>query len=331
MSTAIITTTINHNPESYEAYAKQGRLIVAGDMSTHADTEGYVRDLGGIFLGVTEQHEMAPELSDIIGWKSIQRRNMALLSAIREGFDVIITVDDDNLPGADFAESHERILSGGYTTDREVFNDGWINIGDFVQPPTWQRGTPYGHPVNSQVRPLIDRPEVVVSQSQVLGAPDCDAITRLTKDPEIVEIGPDFLVRPSTGTYLAWNSQATAYTKEFAPLAMVLPFVGRYDDIFSTFIARRILAGYDKAIHVGRPAVRQERNPHDFTVDLEKEVYGLRTTYELNDLLDMFPVEPSATVTENLHAFSHLFREYAPNLLPERTRRFIHQWSITLP
>ena len=56
---------------------------------------------------------MYPELSDAIGWNSIQRRNIGLLYAYEQGADVIATVDDDNIPYDDWGQN----LLVGQTVD----------------------------------------------------------------------------------------------------------------------------------------------------------------------------------------------------------------------
>jgi len=52
--------------------------------------------LATVYLTPDEQCKY--KCSELLGWNTITRRNIALLEALRWGADVIITVDDDNIP-----------------------------------------------------------------------------------------------------------------------------------------------------------------------------------------------------------------------------------------
>ena len=98
MNKYIVTTTINSPTLATIKYSRKEdwTLIVVGDTKTpHQEYE----DLDCIYLSPEYQEKTYPELSETIGWKSIQRRNIGFVEAYNRGADVIATVDDDNING----------------------------------------------------------------------------------------------------------------------------------------------------------------------------------------------------------------------------------------
>ena len=96
MKNFIVCTTINPPTLAIEKYDTMAGwcLIVVTDKKT----PGNYKLQNGIVLNPDDQIKMSSELSDLIGWNSIQRRNFGILYAINSGADLIFTVDDDNIP-----------------------------------------------------------------------------------------------------------------------------------------------------------------------------------------------------------------------------------------
>lgn len=335
MTSAIVTTTINARPDSYKQYAAQGDLIVAADISTPHNLYDYCAEIGAVVLTPEEQEHANPHWSDIVGWRSIQRRNAAVMHAFarREEYDTIITVDDDNIPGDDFVEKHEAIIHGDVIAQREGFpaaGSNWLNFGELTEPPTWQRGTPYGPRTELRTRPWQGTLKVGVSQSQVLGAPDCDAVTRIAYDPIVTGVKHGVILHPAPNCRFAFNSQATAYDPELAPLIGVLPFVGRYDDIIASFITGGILYRLGMAVHVGEPLVTQERNPHDYTKDLQGEIWGMQRTERIVDrIYDAMARPARGSISKQALSFYRDITYELSNILPKETVEFMRGWATT--
>lgn len=322
MKRAIVSTSINESPPAYELWAAEGDLIVAGDMNSPPGLAEYVNSLDGVYLDCDEQ-ERYP-FSDFIGWNCIQRRNAAVMYAYERGYDVIVTVDDDNSPiGNAWLDEHMSHL-GEMVTSCRASDLGWVNIGDFVHPPTMQRGIPYGvgMPEYRDALPP-QRCWVRVIQAHILGDPDCDAITRLesgTVQPWIGEWSWAGVVNP--GDYAPFNSQATVYEGRWAPFIACLPHIGRYDDIWSSLITQACMRSWNAALRVGAPPVQQERNPHDYVRDLANEVHGLRHMLAFMAALDEVIV-PQDRLSDAYYAcVSEVSR-----FLPENTQRFAHEWA----
>ncbi|NDB30111.1 hypothetical protein EB151_11255, partial [archaeon] len=124
MKKFIVTTTINSPTIATKKFCefKDWTLIVVGDTKTpHREYE----DLDCIYLSPDEQENISKELSDIIGWKSIQRRNVGFLFAYQQGADIVATVDDDNIPYDDWGKDvyvGQEIECDLYESEHGVFD-----------------------------------------------------------------------------------------------------------------------------------------------------------------------------------------------------------------
>jgi len=333
---ALITTTINVPhvlTEWADCLTKNDVIIVAGDLkSPHDEIDLLVtkiRNEQGVRAEYVEpQDQRRWASSEIIGWNCIQRRNIALLEALSLKPEFILTIDDDNAPTVND--------SGQITTYTSLMNhhtkwkvatsrSGWANPGNTCEPRTIHRGMPlsqrHTYPTLSW---RIERAEIGVAEMMVLGDPDIDAVERICHAPEVTNINDDIALAP--GTWAPFNSQAVIYRAELAPLMMVWPGVGRYDDIWASYLARCIMDSYDIGVYYGAPAVRQERNEHDLLKDLEAEMFGMRWTSNLVQILrDVQFDERHVTVVDKLRHVYVTLDEKA-GFLPEQTKNSFVAW-----
>ncbi len=92
----IVTTTINPATEAIRKFEAldNWHLVVIGHLKT---LESYA--LGkGAYVTPEMQEKYDRELSDVIGWNCIQRRNFGLLSARDMNADVVAGVIEDDIP-----------------------------------------------------------------------------------------------------------------------------------------------------------------------------------------------------------------------------------------
>lgn len=303
MKVALITTTINV-PKVLARYVNifpdhehELLVIIAGDMkSPHEDIEKMGSDLSNgrpwldwRYLRPEIQAEFGYSTSELVGWRSIQRRNVAVLEAIRSGAEITITVDDDNDPvTGDYFERMITYLTGHADTVEIVSSTGWYNAARELMPVVCHRGFPYSHrheamTVTSTLKPA----SIAVAAGLWLGDPDIDAMERLVRAPicrGITDQANEGFVL-ALGTWCPFNSQNTGWRTELAPLMMCWPGVGRMDDIWASYLARSVLDHLGWSVHYGHPIVYQDRNEHDLLVDLEKEMLGYRYTDALCDAL----------------------------------------------
>src|SRR5690349_18283280 len=126
MKTTIVTTTINI-PVLLHKYAENaGRFghsnldfIVIGDRKTPPEIADFCRTIDRIYpcayLDIPAQQEYLKELPELwrhIRFDCIQRRNIGMLMAWRNGAEAIITIDDDNFVcNQDFVGLHQVVGS----------------------------------------------------------------------------------------------------------------------------------------------------------------------------------------------------------------------------
>jgi STELLO glycosyltransferases len=335
VSVAVITTSINEKPEQLEVWAGQcDRLIVAGDNNTPPALQEYLRSFGNAkYLSPYHQHDA--QIAMWTPWKSIQRRNFALLEAIREQHDYIVTVDDDNLPDDGWtADAVKRIETGVQhpivPQYGNVFDPGSL-LDIAGGGNTYARGLPLGTGT-SRTRASIygmtqpggpELYEIGVFQGMSLGDPDIDAMERIVNSP--MAIGMSHMnVAPVPSVFSPLNSQSTMYTLECALVAAVLPHVGRMDDIWGGYIMERIIHQRPLVVEYGRPLVYQDRNSHNLIKDLEQEMLGYKYTQVLLDLLDSIDLDTDSSLLDSyMYIADQLWQT---DWFPKETVGFMRAW-----
>ena len=131
--------SVNWTRSGFVEIAKRDgwKFVVVGDTKTpHEEYE----KLDCIYLDPDKQAEMYPELSEIIGWKTIQRRNIGFVYAYNHGAEVVATVDDDNIPydnwGTDLYIGKE--VEVDYYTNKELLVFDPLSVTN--QSNLWHRG-----------------------------------------------------------------------------------------------------------------------------------------------------------------------------------------------
>ena len=327
---ALATTTI-YVPSvlrQYRASDPDVLMIIAGDLRTpHAEVKALCAEIGNaIYLDPQDQEALGYKCSGVLGWRTIQRRNIALLEAIRSGAEVVLSIDDDNAPrhSSYFEDLRKALETPNHPV--AIGDEGWFNVGDYAEDAFFYRGYPFDWrdrlPLGFTL-PIAARVGVV--NGLIYGDPDINAIDRYQDAPHVRTYKAfverhGVTVNPCT-TWTPINSQNTAYVRELAPLAFVLPAIGRYDDIWASFMAQRVMEATDYHVLFGEPSVIQERNPHNWLVDLEREIYGMKHTEAFCAGLKAIPVTPKASVLDNLDTVRQ-----GVTHLPLQARLFLDAW-----
>ena len=313
MKTTIVTTTI-YVPQALEKYARNARFyghpelnfIVIGDRKTPAGTQAFCESVAENYypceyLPVEAQRvylERYPALWNHLPFNSIQRRNVGLLKAWEDGADVIITIDDDNwMLNHDFLRLHSVVGQAPELPAIET-SSGWFNVCSVLDEAS---GTPFyhrGHPRGQRwkeseeftcVAPI--RRRVAVNAGLWLDDPDIDAMTRLERPIVVKGLKPGysrFVLQP--GTWSPFNSQNTALARDVIPAYFLSPCVGRYDDIWPSYLVTRIAQHLGDVIAYGEPLLRQKRNEHNLWKDLDAERIGMALTDEFCATLRGIPL-----------------------------------------
>jgi hypothetical protein len=301
MKTTIVTTTINI-PVLLMKYAQNAKcyghteldFIVIGDRKSPAETADFCRRVEmyypcAYFDIPAQQKYMSgfPALWEHLCFDSIQRRNIGMLMAYENGADVVITIDDDNfVMNQDFVGLHGRV---GMLRELPTYGstNNWFNVCSFLETdhavPFYHRGYPQKMrwtEENQFISSYERMSMVAVNAGFWLDNPDIDALTRM--DRQIIVRGykqtrcGNFALEP--GTWSPFNSQNTSLMRDCLPAYFLSPYIGRYDDIWASYIVERICEHFGHVVCYGDPLVRQERNPHDLWKDLDAERNGMMMT-----------------------------------------------------
>lgn len=312
MKTALVTTTINV-PRVLALYAKHGpdvMFFVAGDRKTDdiAVVDFLIENCPNhCYYGIDRQHKMYPELSAMIGENCIQRRNIATLEALKWGAEVIVSIDDDNIPlnnkyfdnmvAPAFVTNLTAQDPNGYIHQIHVpraFNglkasspSGWFDVGTLLQPNAEHRGFPHTKRAQPSFEGVTEA-KIGVAAGICMGDPDISAVERIANGPTvhgISEILRGGVIVDPNETWTVFNSQNTAFLRELAPAMFMFPHWGRYDDIFASLVTQRIMTELGLCVHFGAPFVWQQRNKHNLTQDLTLEIMGMQNIERMADFL----------------------------------------------
>ena len=298
MNKFIVTTTINKPTKATLKYCeiavkKNWKFVIVGDLKTpHEDYKALEND-NVVYLSPEKQESFCKELSDVIGWKTIQRRNVGFVYAYRNNASLVATVDDDNIPYENWGDD--------VYVDKEIEVDIYTNTpSNFFDPISvtncndlWHRGYPIeclNVKNNIEYKGKFKR-HVLIQADFWDGDPDIDAICRLSKKP-IVKFNK---FEPYASTQLApFNSQNTFLSTKILPVYAVLPYIGRMDDIWGSYITQYY---HPNSVIYNQATVYQERNVQDLIKNMENEVIGYRNTYKLlNDLSNYESYLPEQTI-----------------------------------
>lgn len=299
---AIVTTTIHLPTKALKMHAERlgWDLIVVGDVTTpHAAYD----DLNCKYLSPSEQEKLYPELSMILGWRTITRRNIGLLYAYQQGYQVVATVDDDNIPFPSWGQNiyvGKTVEIDAYQTTQCVFDP--MPIVGF--PDLWHRGFPWEllSKRDAQLKGKQQIP-VLVQADLWNGDPDVDAVCRMVHKPEvkIADFAPF-----TSNALMPFNSQNTFLHRSVIHAYMMLTGVGRVQDIWGAYLLQQ---SYPNCVIYSPPTVYQQRNEHDMIDDLENELIQYRMTHQLvKNLHNWRQILPKKTV-EHFDLYQTYFAE----------------------
>lgn len=287
MKKFIVTTTIQPPTEATRKFAemKDWTLIIVGDQKTPHNEYKFGR---WIYLDPKFQEENYPELSAAIGWHCIMRRNIGFIEAYKRGADIVATIDDDNIPDSDWGDD----IYVGQDFDAKVYDVpspclAFDPLSVTDHPEIWHRGYPIDTVAYSR-KPLFmgnKKKKVLIQADLWNGDPDIDAICRMIYQPEYAILKSPYGY--TSEKYIPFNSQNTFLAREVLPHYMVLPHVGRVDDIWGGYIAQYILNTRPVFFP---PSTYQQRNPQSIQKNLQDELFGYVNTNIFLQNLNRFEI-----------------------------------------
>lgn len=299
MKRAIVTTTINDVTEAINIYDRMEdwTIIVAGDLKTPKD---YALTRG-IYLSPRDQEDIDKDLSELIGWNCIQRRNFALLHAYKLGVDYVCMIDDDNIPLSNWGKNIYLDIDT-LLKEYDVTDICFDPIGATNYPHLWHRGFPLELISTRDYRSAREKSVKPSIQANFWnGDPDIDAICRMEHRPDC-----NFNLEcfPFTSNAIApFNSQNTLITREVMQDYFLYPHIGRMDDIWASFYVQAL----GHKVIFAEPTVLQVRNPHDLVEDMKREYLG----YEKNSKL-----------LKSIYANPDSISEYLPSRTNDAWQRY---------
>ena len=284
MKLAVATTTIHDCTRQLrwlEACDPDVPVFVAGDEQVPAIAWGNLPK-NVRWLEIEKQQAFGYKCSPLLGTRTIERRNIAVLEALKWGAEAVIYSDTDNLPiNSYYYGAFEDVLDRPFHGLEVHGRNGWFDPSRLLSPSTTQRGFPHQIESAWAIDPATNV-NVGVASGMILGDPDVSAVERIANAPithNMSELLRNGIVIDAE-TWTIFNTQNTAVLRKFVPAMLTCPQFGRYADIFSSLICQRVMREHGYAVHVGQPLVWQQRHDHDLVVDLQQEIFGMAHTIE---------------------------------------------------
>ena len=276
----IVSTTIYCVSEAINKFVsfKDWLIIIVGDKKT--PHEQYIKlqneNTNVKYLTPEYQENNYTELSELIGWNTIQRRSIGYLEALKLGGTIIASVDDDNIPLDNWGQN---ILIGKptnvyyYETDELVFDP--ISTTNYKN--LWHRGFPIQNLYERCNKYKITRKTIIpdIQADFWNGDPDIDAICRLEHKPMCFFDDKYFPL--ASNTFSPFNSQNTFFSRQALKKYIVIPFIGRMDDIWAGYYVESL--GFN--VVYNKATVFQDRNIQNLTKNMINEYIGYEKTIDL--------------------------------------------------
>ena len=300
MRAAVVLTTIHDcsklitalydNLRFYE-HLGEVELIIIPDVKTPVqprDTCDELRLHGfqSRWFNLEEQDQFIRSLDvlpDFIKRNSDHRRNVGYLFALAEGFDFVISLDDDNypMPQYDFFREHSIVCEG--PGHYNLSTDNWYNVCELLviddYPDRYVRGFPYFARTGKKADTRwFDMAKVRINEGLWQGEPDFDAITWLAapcKSDAII----DHVVM-GRNTWAPINSQNTAVHRDLIP-AYYFARSLRYGDIMQGYLVQAVAKKMGWVARFGAPVVDHRRNSHNYLADVAAEINDIQILEEL--------------------------------------------------
>ena len=285
MRIALATTTINVPKvlSLYRALGPDVMFFIVGDRKTPDEkVVDFLLDIPNhAYYGADLLNDY--KCAKFIGHNSIQRRNLGYLEALRWGAEIVVTVDDDNMPvNPDyFADATRHFDEDGFVGLQVTSAHGWFDPGQLLTPQSRHRGYPHDARTDFEVTHVVGA-KIGVAAGLCLGDPDISAVDRISQAPHVHSVSE--LARAGVvcdrNVHTVFNSQNTAVIRELAPAMFLWPG-SRHDDIYASLVMQRIMRERELHVHFGQPFAYQERNPHNLLKDLRAEIDGMENIRKL--------------------------------------------------
>lgn len=348
-----ITTTTIHIPYLIEDYIKDAikhgyqnnvDFIISGDKKTPNEAKKFCNELQRrynipvLFMDVDDQNKFLskyPLLNGYLPWNCIQRRQVAILKAYEQGSDIISLIDDDNYIACDNYIGKNLIVGDQIEIETISSPTGWYNICDQLTDRYSRKFYPRGYSWKDRIDEVKNistskkKIRAVVNAGFWLGDPDLDAVTRLAAPIDVIAYKRTDNFALDVNNYAPFNSQNTAIHRDIVPAYFLVPDIGRFDDIWSSYIIERIAWHLGDYVTYGQPLVKQIRNEHDYWVDAHAEEMGTKMTTDFCNWLRKIQLTKTTYLScckELIYNLKDLVDGLSNQELPCKNRAYINQF-----
>ena len=267
----VIITTINKPTESILKHINNTEydVIIVGDNKTPDD----YKSLKCIYLDISSQKKLFPELSELLPYNHYCRKNLGYLYAIKKGYEIIYETDDDNIPYDNF----DNILLCNNVQIITEQNNRWINIFKYFTNNAyiWPRGYPLSllkNNPNYLIEDTLLKPSII--NGLVENDPDVDALFRIICNHQnSIHWDTNKKILVSNNNVCVFNTQNTFWLNASIFICMLIPssVSFRYCDILRGIISNIILKKTNNYMMYSSPNVTQYRNEHNLISDFKSE------------------------------------------------------------
>jgi Reversibly glycosylated polypeptide len=262
------------------------RIIIISDHKTDhrslnlAVAAAWTDGINVLCPSLTDQVAFMADLCmpDMFPWNSDGRRNIGYLMSWRDGAEVMISIDDDNLPTPGWLREHGIVTAGPAEHEMAGSDGAFWNPCNLLEGShrIFARGYPYSR--RWEVPPWRRGEElcqVSVNAGLWIGDPDVDAITRLTLAPlKTTELTGSRVLRH--GAWAPIDSQNTAVRHDAIPAYCYFESAKRFGDIWQGYFVQACAQHLGHHVRFGSPAADcAVRNDHSLLNDLALEYDGI--------------------------------------------------------
>ncbi len=262
----------------------------------------------GVVMNQTDRERMMEELhvgdfTDVFPKRSHAETSYGLFYMYLKKYDYGIFIDDDTLPLSDvnYFWSHLRNLKSQDEISCIGSDKKWVNVlnHSFHKHRLYPRGYPYSAIGEKAYYKKKRLSNVVASQGLWTNIPDLDAVrilmdgdlncqakTRLSQE----DYGENFVV--DKGNFVTICSMNLAFKSVIVPAFYQFKMddnpwkIGRFDDIWSGVVIKKISDSMDWDIVNGNPLCEHNKAARSTFKDLRSEVPGLEANERFYQIID---------------------------------------------
>lgn len=308
----VIPSIRNINLEFIKYLPTEIDIIVVDDSDGNISPN---RENMRVFDYATQKKIMGADY-DLIPHKTAACRNFGFYLAWREGYEIILTIDDDCILPDDFVEGY-ALLGKEVELDTQQC-EGWYNTIDMLNTDQklFARGYPYEERYQKEISTSKTCAKVVCNHGLWRRYLDFNGIDKYVHD-KYAAVYPDVTTPVKHYRILSkfpFCGMNFGFTREVVPImaqvSQNIPvmddyFLWRFDDIWAGYIIQSLIEVKNDAITIGHPLVI-----HSKAGNLKKEVCGEHYG-QIMSLYFYHAVDSAVEQCHNGQSYAELYASFA--------------------